>query len=189
VRGRLGKKDLQLLTLDFPEAFSHAQCDRILALGPGQGAEPATVWGGDAYRVDERVRRATRSYHPRSDATAWVYDRLDGLFAAAAERFELEVEPAAEAFQLLRYEVGDHFQAWHTDAGADKFNARLISVSVELSDPADFQGGVLEIPQSGAAERLPRGGARLFLSRCIHRVTPVTSGVRHALVNWTGKPA
>jgi PKHD-type hydroxylase len=180
---------LQLLTLDFPDAFSHAECEDILALGAEQAAEPATVWGGDAYRVDKRVRRAIRSYHPRSEATAWVYDRLDSLFVAAAGRFGLEVGPAVEDFQLLRYGVGDHFQAWHTDAGADKHDARLISVSVELSAPADYQGGVLEIPQSGAAERLPRGGARLFLSRCIHRVTPVTSGTRHALVNWRGKPA
>jgi PKHD-type hydroxylase len=34
---------------------------------------------------------------------------------------------------------------------------------------------------------LPRGGARLFPSRAIHRVTPVTRGVRHALVAWTGR--
>jgi PKHD-type hydroxylase len=178
-----------LLRVDFAEAFTDAECDSILALAADARAEPATVWGGAAYLVDQRVRSAVRSYHPRGEATAWVYDRLDGLFTEAAARFELEVGPASEDFQLLAYNAGDHFQAWHTDAGADKIEERLISVSVELSEPGDYEGGLLEIPQSGSEARLPRGGARMFLSRCIHRVTPVTRGTRHALVNWTGKPA
>lgn len=173
---------------DVAGAFTAEECARIVALGADVRTRPAHVWGGAAYHVDERVRSATQSYHPRSSATGWVYDRIDALFAEAAERFELEVGPAVEDFQLLEYRVGSHFQAWHTDAGADKHNQRLISVSVELSDPADFDGGILEIPQAGTAPRLGRGGARFFLSRCIHRVTPVTRGTRFALVNWTGKP-
>jgi len=169
-------------------AFTSEECDVIVALAARAETRPAHVWGGAAYLVDERVRSVAQSYHPRGPETAWVYDRLDALFGEAAARFGLEVGPAAEDFQLLRYDVGSHFQAWHTDAGADKHDQRLISVSVELSDPGDFEGGLLEIPQAGAPPRLARGGARFFLSRCIHRVTPVTRGTRWALVNWTGKP-
>jgi PKHD-type hydroxylase len=178
------------LTADFPEAFDAPECDAIVALAAagGAAARPATVWGGAAYVVDERVRSVSRSYHPREAGTAWVYDRLDLLFARAAARFGIAVAPAAEDFQLLRYDVGSHFQAWHTDAGADLHDARLISVSVELSDPADYDGGVLEIAQAVRAARLGRGGARFFLSRLIHRVTPVTRGTRWSLVNWTGRP-
>lgn len=178
-----------LLSVEFERAFSAAECDAVIALGGKADPERATVWGGAADIVDPRVRSAARSYHSRAAATAWIYDRLDALFAEAAARFELQVGPATEHFQLLRYDPGDHFQAWHTDAGADKGDARLISVSVELSDPADYEGGLLEIPQAGSGARLPRGGARMFLSRCIHRVTPVTRGARFALVNWTGAPS
>jgi PKHD-type hydroxylase len=47
---------------------------------------------------------------------------------------------------------------------------------------------VLEIAPGtiGLPRTLPRGGARLFPSRAIHRVTPVTRGERWALVAWTG---
>ena len=90
--------------------------------------------------------------------------------------------------QFLRYGLGGHFQSWHSDAGLDRFDERRISLSVELSDPGDYDGGVLEIaPAVGSPRSLPRGGARLFPSRMIHRVTPVTRGVRHALVAWTGR--
>ncbi len=65
---------------------------------------------------------------------------------------------------------------------------RLISVSVELSAPGDHEGGTLEIiPDTvGRTRTLARGGARFFPSKAIHRVTPVTRGLRHALVIWTG---
>ena len=110
---------MQTVAYEFA-AFTADECDAIVALGEAGEARPAHVWGGAAYHVDERVRSVRQSYHARSAETGWVYDRLDALFAEVAARFELQVGPAVENFQLLRYDVGSHFQAWHTDAGADK---------------------------------------------------------------------
>jgi PKHD-type hydroxylase len=123
--------------------------------------------------------------------TAWIYERLDALFAEAGAALGLEVAPMAEPLQLLRYDVGGHFQAWHSDGGYDKQAERLISVSVELSAPEDHDGGDLEIMPVllGAGNRPARGGARFFKSQAMHRVTPVTRGRRYALVNWAGAPA
>ena len=90
--------------------------------------------------------------------------------------------------QILRYDPGCHFQRWHTDGGLDRIEKRLISVSVELSDAADYEGGTLEIVPDlvGRPRSVPRGGATFFPSRALHRVTPVTRGTRRALVAWTG---
>lgn len=174
--------------LDFPEAFSPGECNAIVALAAKGLLEPATVWNGAADHIDNRTRRAERCTWRRDPATAWIHDRLDTLFAEAARRFDTEVDPVFEDIQFLRYDVGAHFQTWHSDAGTDRYEQRRISASVELSGPGDYAGGVLEIaPAIGVPRTLPRGGARLFASRMIHRVTPVTRGVRHALVAWTGK--
>jgi len=173
--------------LDFPEAFSTSECETIVALAARNNLEPATVWSGVADHVDTRTRQAERCYLFRDPETAWIYDRLDALFAKAAARFETEVDSVFEDIQFVRYGVGAHFQTWHSDAGTDRYEERRLSASVELSDAEDYDGGVLEIaPAMGLARTLPRGGARLFRSRMIHRVTPVTRGVRHALVAWTG---
>lgn len=173
---------------DVPSAFTPAECDAIVALGARRPLEPATVWNGTHDHVDARVRTAERCLWRRDSDTAWIHDRLDALFAVAAARFETEVDPVFEDIQLIRYGVGAHFQTWHSDAGTDRYEARRISASVELSDASDYEGGVLEIaPAMGLARTLPRGGGRLFASRMIHRVTPVTRGVRYALVAWTGK--
>ncbi len=176
--------------LDRPDAFTAAECDAIVALGETATLEQATVFGDGGDRVDPRMRQAERCYWSREIAGGWIHERLDALFAEAGERLGLAVDPVFENIQFVRYGVEGHFRIWHSDAGADRHDARLISISVELSETCDYDGGVLEIaPAVGLPRTLPRGGARLFPSRAIHRVTPVTRGVRHALVAWTGKKA
>lgn len=176
------------LIYEVPQAFGEAECEALIALGERVGLVPATVWAGAGDQVDAAVRSAMTSHHPRGPETDWIYDRLDALFAEAGEAFGLTVGPVAEPLQILRYEEGCHFRAWHSDAGYDAMDRRVISVSVELSELGGHEGGDLEIvPDSvGRRRTLGRGGARFFPSRAIHRVTPVTKGVRHALVIWTG---
>jgi PKHD-type hydroxylase len=157
-------------------AFSDAECDRLIALAERGGLAPAPVYGAEGYRPDPAVRNVAHAYHPPSEETAWLYKRLDALFAEAGAALGVEVAAMTEPVQLLRYEVGSHFQAWPSDGGYDKQAA------------ADHDGGDLEIMPVliGAGNRLPRGGARFFRSQAMHRVTPVTRGVRYALVNWAG---
>ncbi|MEG3180942.1 2OG-Fe(II) oxygenase [Sphingomonas sp. LT1P40] len=177
---------LNIPWLDYPDAFTSAECDAMLSLAEKDALTPATVWSGTCDHVDPAIRLAERCHWPRAGHD-WIHDRLDALFSHAAARLDTTVDPVFEDIQFLRYGVGAHFQQWHSDAGTDRHEARRISASVELSDAADYRGGALEIaPIMGVPRTLPRGGARLFPSRMIHRVTPVTSGVRHALVAWTG---
>jgi PKHD-type hydroxylase len=173
---------------EVPKAFSEGECDALIALGERVGLVPATVWAGAGDQVDADVRSARTSHHPRGPETGWIYERLDRLFAEAGEAFGLAVGPVAEPLQILRYEEGAHFRTWHSDSGYDAMERRLVSVSVELSALGDHEGGDLEIiPDTvGRRRTLARGGARFFPSRAFHRVTPVTRGVRHALVIWTG---
>jgi PKHD-type hydroxylase len=175
---------------DVPDAFTEAECDALVALGERAGLAPATVWSEAGDTVQSAIRSAETSYHPRGAGTLWIYGRLDRLFADAAAEFGLAVGPVTEPLQILRYGVGGHFQTWHSDAGYDRGRGRLVSVSVELSPLGDHEGGDLEIvPDTiGRPRNLPRGGARIFPSRALHRVTPVRRGVRWALVIWTGGP-
>lgn len=172
---------------DRPDAFTAEECARIVALAEAAGLAPATIYGGDGTQVDASIRNVAASHHARSPATAWLHDRLDALFAEAADALGVAVSPMTESLQILRYDPGGHFQMWHTDSGLDAQARRLLSVSVELSPLGAYCGGDLQIVPSAMAERtLAQGGARFFFSRALHRVTPVTRGTRWALVNWTG---
>ena len=178
---------MAFLYLAVPNAFTPAECEAIIGMATG-GGEAAPVWGDGFYHVDRSQRDVPTSLHPRGAANAWLFDRLDALFAQAAAAFALPVGRIGEPIQILRYDVGCHFQTWHSDAGRDAHERRRISMSVELSERSDYDGGELEIvPERVACLRtLPRGSAQLFPSRALHRVTPVTRGRRWSLVAWTG---
>src|SRR3712207_3349852 len=98
---------------DVPHAFSEAECDALIALAQAAGLAPATTYGGAGETVDTRVRAAETGYHPRGDATRWVYERLDRLFAKAGPGLGISPTPIAEPFQIVRYGVGGHFINWH----------------------------------------------------------------------------
>jgi PKHD-type hydroxylase len=171
--------------LALPAAFDDAACDAIIALAAGAPMEAGPLYGGDGRQVD-KARRDVRSRLVGRGEAPWLFARLDALFARGAEEFGLTVGPVSEAIQVLRYDEGGHFAMWHTDAGVDA--QRRVSMSVELSDRADYAGGELEVAPDlvGRARTLKRGSAQLFPSRALHRVTPVTRGTRWALVAWTG---
>jgi len=74
---------------------------------------------------------------------------------------------------------------WHTDfAGTRPF--RKLSVSIQLSDPEDYEGGDLELLYGTEPQKLDRsrGALIVFPSFMLHRVTPVTRGARWSLVAW-----
>ena len=173
---------------DRASAFSADQCAAILALAGERSGRPAPLTGYDGDMVDPARRSATTTLVERDSASAWLFDRLDALFAEAGASLGLRVDALSEPVQIVRYGVGDHFQLWHSDAGHDLHERRRLSVSVELSDPADYDGGLLEIMPMRMMPGSPpgQGHATIFPSRALHHVTPVTRGVRQALVAWTG---
>lgn len=176
--------------LAIPGAFTDVECDSIIALAAEGRAEQGPVHGPAGYSVDPRMRDVRSSFLARDERSRWLFERLDALFAAAAEEFGLPVGPISEEIQILRYGVGNHFATWHTDGGVDRGEQRRISLSIELSERSDYDGGELEIvPDLVCRPRtLKRGSAQIFPSRALHRVTPVTRGVRWSLVAWTGAP-
>jgi PKHD-type hydroxylase len=175
--------------LAITDAFADAECDRIVALADAVPGEPGPLYSGAGRQVDRALRDVSSSLVER-DAAPWLFARLDALFARGAEALGLAVGPLTEPIQILRYDEGGHFRVWHSDAGGDTGDRRLISMSVELSAASDYEAGELEVMPdlAGRPRTLPRGGAHLFPSRALHRVAPVARGIRWALVAWTGAP-
>jgi PKHD-type hydroxylase len=61
-----------------------------------------------------------------------------------------------------------------------------VSLTLFLSDPATYTGGelVIESTQGEQAFKLPAGAMIIYPSSTLHRVEPVTQGVRLAAVTW-----
>jgi PKHD-type hydroxylase len=90
--------------------------------------------------------------------------------------------------QVSTYEVDGHYK-WHSDYGVsyDQRHTRKLSASLLVSDPSEYEGGVLEIldyHNNVIPSPAEKGSLIIFDSRIPHRVTPVTKGKRISLVTW-----
>ena len=90
----------------------------------------------------------------------------------------------AEDLQFATYNVNDFYGA-HRDA--DKNNKRILSVSVQLSKPSEYEGGDLclyGIEGAFSPVTNEQGTVIIFPSNLLHKVEPVTKGIRYSLVQW-----
>ena len=70
--------------------------------------------------------------------------------------------------------------------GADSIIRSDISCTIFLSDPKDYSGGelVFSIGAQALSYKLSAGQAIIYPSTTLHRVEPVTEGVRSVAVTW-----
>ncbi len=174
-----------------PDAFSAADCDRIVALAD---AAPARDAGLTRAQRDHNLRRADLVWLDEVAGAEWVMDRIVGIVRDANRAaFDFALTEFAESPQVARYgaEREGHFD-WHADIGEGPVAARRkLTMVVQLSEPGDYAGGALEIMPGARVIEAPRarGGATLFPAFALHRVTPVTDGARRSLTIWAHGPA
>lgn len=117
---------------------------------------------------------------------------LQKLVKVALKRnalFKIAVRPKLiHSILFSRYEVGMSYGR-HVDnalMGNDDFRRSDVSFTIFLSSPSSYQGGELVI-ESASDERiykLEAGSMIVYPSSSLHRVEPVTEGVRLAVVGW-----
>jgi PKHD-type hydroxylase len=178
-------------SLFVPDALSPDQCDALTALVQAHQMKDAGLVRGT---TAHSIRRAEIAWLDDIPQAAWAMDHLITMVAKAnREAFQFDLSDFGESAQVARYgaEREGHFD-WHSDIGAGNWAAkRKLTIVIQLSDPADYQGGGLELrPDSNVVEApRSRGTAILFPSFVLHRVTPVTHGTRWSLTLWSHGPA
>ena len=67
---------------------------------------------------------------------------------------------------------------------------RKLTIVAQLTRSEEYEGGELQLNPAGQPFTASRGigDAILFASFVLHRVTPVTSGLRHSLTCWVHGP-
>jgi PKHD-type hydroxylase len=96
-----------------------------------------------------------------------------------------------EMTQIGKYEDGGHYE-WHKDENffvRRKNYHRKVSVVAFLSDPKTYTGGDFLMLMKGEQKiEASLGSIICFPSEIVHKVTPVTEGVRYSLVLWANGP-
>lgn len=174
--------------------FTNEELDRIIFYGDSQSKYKATVGSGDKTSVITEIRESTISWISYNNETSWFYDRMAWITRQLNGKFyKFDLHGFCEDMQYTVYsgENNEHY-TWHIDAGTQSdFPPRKFSLVVQLNDPNDYEGGELQIFTSGEPISVlkQRGLVAAFPSYVLHRVTPVTSGVRKTLVVWSCGPA
>lgn len=136
----------------------------------------------------------------RSSRVSWLTDReliRDNLFyfvdQANQSSFHTHVYNRAD-IQFTEYHASEnghyswhHDIDWHRNDGLD----RKLSVTVQLSDPSEYEGGDFQFSETESPDpeqSKVKGTVLVFPSYLQHAVSPVTSGVRRSLVAWFEGP-
>ena len=172
-------------------------CDAIIEEGELATKETAKVAGK---QVREDIRKSDVSWIQPLwlRNLLWSYTMQANL--EAGWNFKIS---RFETFQYTTYRApGGHYD-WHIDNafpykdGPNKGLIRKLSLTIQLSDPEDYEGGMFEqrilrkndegdlnaITNSLESIK-PRGSLLVFPGFVYHRVMPVTKGTRHSLVAW-----
>jgi PKHD-type hydroxylase len=175
--------------------FSNEEVDRITALFAKDELRQADLNEGT---VDKSIRIANLKFYYPDEQTYWIFEKLNYIIQLNNEQFWNFDLNGYASFQYTEYEAsqGGKYD-FHADIdysqreGAVDPQTRKLSLSLILSEPGvDFEGGEFQI----LLDREPitcaqaKGSVLLFPSWVIHRVTPVTRGVRKSIVVWVTGP-
>jgi PKHD-type hydroxylase len=137
--------------------------------------------------TDASLRRSRVVFLGPEQKYAWLYNRLwAAVQACNPQCFDVDVTSVEGNVQVARYDSAERgFYDWHFDFGPAR-PLRKLSISVQLSNSEDYDGGDLELLYGNSPTRLDRmrGAFIIFPSFMLHRVTPVTRGTRWSLVAW-----
>ena len=186
----------------FTSAIPAKICDRIISEATQQKPERGLVDNKEFKSVKPSNKEISKVKKVRESHVVWlnkpwIYKLIQSFVYEANEKAGWNFQWSwTEATQFTIYKKNQHYN-WHADQYdyLDKNNRiRKISMTINLSDPKDYEGGVLEFDFRNQNNRsdcivpctqiAPKGSIAVFPSFVFHRVTPVTKGTRYSIVAW-----
>ena len=175
------------------DGFTSEQLDSIVSICDEYPRREASI-GSDG-DVAKNVRQTEVSWIDHNERTGFIYDNL-GYIARQlnGQFFNFDIWGFQEDIQYTVYGEEDSHYTWHMDRGMSSSTGsapRKLSLVIQLSDPSEYEGGDLELFTQAEAITIEkkRGLIVAFPSFVMHRVTPVTSGIRKTLVVWLTGPS
>jgi PKHD-type hydroxylase len=146
-----------------------------------------TIVGND--EIIESVRKSKIKWLHPNDDSQWLYDKIINMVVEANKAmWNFNLYSVIDSIQYTVYSEGGGHYDWHMDIGPGSISHRKVSVTIQLSDPSEYEGGDLELWYGGGVIQIPKnkGLTVIFPSFSMHRVTPITKGTRKSLVLWLG---
>ncbi len=175
----------------FDTAFNQQELvwiDNLKELYPFQNATTVS----DESNANPAIRKSNIKWIHHDEKSAWVYDRIRDLSIEANNSiWKFNLHSILDSIQYTEYYANGGHYGWHTDIGPGSISHRKVSITIQLSGPDEYEGGDFDLWYGSEFMTMEKkkGSAILFPSFTLHRVTPVTKGVRRSLVLWVGGEA
>jgi PKHD-type hydroxylase len=178
--------------ITWDDAFTEEEIESIKSIGLSLPMTNAFISDQEDADCSE-IRRSRVSWIANNNDNYWIYDKLAFVARSINSKFfDFDLFGFLEDMQFTEY-VGEskgHY-TWHQDLSEKSPGPRKLSLVLQLSDPADYEGGELQTMGSSEPSIVDKkkGLITAFPSWALHRVTPITSGTRHTLVVWVSGPS
>lgn len=137
-------------------------------------------------------RRSKIAFIPKIWEFSYLYIKIFNFVQKINDDiFKFNLSEISSDLQYTEYDESyqGHYD-WHIDVGPGESSKRKLSIVIQLSDPCEYEGGELQIFEGGTPSvcNKTKGTIIIFPSFLLHRVTPVTKGMRRSLVLWVSGP-
>jgi len=171
--------------------FTPQECKKVIDLTNDAYPVSASIGGNrDNTKIVRNIRSAEIYNIDYEKGTQWIYDKiLAAVIHANTTHFDYEIAGLRNGLQLIHYSADEKIKVhydWHIDAGNGEVSTRKISFTCQLSDPNTYTGCELII-NNHTSELIGTqecGSIHMFPSYMPHKVSPIISGNRYALVVW-----
>ena len=175
----------------FENGFTNEEIDKVLELVESLPSNEGLT--SNQATADKSIRSSIIKWIPKQDGFGWLYFKLMGMAQEANKNlWNFDLYSVLDNIQYTEYLATQqgHY-GWHQDVGDGMMSKRKVSIVVQLSDPSEYEGGDLQYFKGGDPEKSEsvfkkKGFVFIFPSFMMHRVLPITSGVRKSLVLWVG---
>jgi len=170
------------------QIFTNDECDFLIEKGHELGFKTGKVVDDKGNYVESESRNVGITFVPIGGDVVPFYSKFTHVIKDLNSKFFNFKLDTVELIQISRYEEGQYYD-WHFDSLTESPFFRKLSISIQLSDPKDYEGGDLffQIPQEVTTPKT-RGSVTIFPSYIRHKASEVTKGERYSLVSWICGP-
>lgn len=148
--------------------------------------------------TNPKIRRSKTAFLNNSNKShSQIFSMFTNFFYEAnANAFGVRIDRLTDIQYTEYHAEEDGFYDFHQDCfiESERLIDRKLSLTMQLSDPEDYEGGDFVfhnsfVPSPPDTRVLKKQGAILvFPSFVLHKVEPVTKGIRKSLVAWIDGP-
>ncbi len=168
----------------YKNAFSREECAAIIKLPgiylpvPFYSSQEIKDSHSEVTKPELKVFSKCKTIYPSPNPpNISLYKKINAIGHDANRKFFKFILSNIQETRINELEENEYID-WHVDTGSGEASTRKITVLVFLSEPSEYEGGIVRFMPGIPSIEQEQGSAVVFASYHLHKVEPVTKGRR-----------